>query len=68
MQEIEAETEVEEEVSVVHQEEDSITMPVDQATVKCCERFERRFVAESKYNNYNPSFIFGCLLLPRRLS
>jgi len=64
--ETEVEAEAEEEASVVHQEEDSITTPVAHQTVKCCERFERHHVAESKYNNYNQSFIFGCLLLPRR--
>ena len=62
---VEAEVEAEVEVSVAHQEEDSNMMLLAHLTAKCCEHFERHRVAESKYNNYNPSFIFGCLLLPR---
>ena len=62
---VEAEVEAEVEVSVAHQEEDSNMTPLAHLTAKCYEHFERHRVAESKYNNNNPSFIFGCLLLPR---
>ena len=60
----EAETEVEVEVSVDHQEEDSNTTPTAHPTVKCCEHFERHFVAESKYNNITHLlFLVACCCL-----
>jgi hypothetical protein len=54
--EIEVVEEEEEVEALVHQEEDSDTTPVELLTVKCYERFLRHRVAESKYNNYNPSY------------
>lgn len=60
----EVETEVEEEEeeaeALVHQEEDSNMTPMAHLTAPCYERFERHRVAESKYNNINPS----CFWLP----